>query len=177
MCIDAEPARRVHEIITEIDLPASAARVWVVLTDFASYRRWNPAIRSIDGVLAEGGRLRVNLRREVLQHRSPGALHALRGLAFRSWLALNGMSISVLVTKLLPERELRWVGRLPVPKMFEGEHFFRITDKPDGGVRFTQGERYAGLLEPAFRQAVDAINRDSMNAVNRALKGHLEAAG
>ena len=45
-----------HEIVTEIDLPASAARVWAVLTDFASYRKWNPVIESIDGSPSQGGR-------------------------------------------------------------------------------------------------------------------------
>jgi hypothetical protein len=38
-----------------------------------------------------------------------------------------------------------------------------------------QGERYAGLLEPAFREAMEAINRVGMNAVNHALKRHVEA--
>lgn len=165
---------RMHEVVTEIDLRASAARVWSVLTDLASYGAWNPTIQSVDGVLAEGRRLRLNLRREALRQPSHGPVRALKSFVVRTWWALNGMSISVLVTKLVPDRELRWVGALPVAKLFEGEHFFRITERRDGGVHFTQGERYAGLLEPAFREAMEAINRDAMNAVNRALKGHLE---
>lgn len=165
-----------HEIVTHIDLPESAARVWAALTDFASYRAWNPVIESIDGAPAEGGRLRLSLRNGALHHPPNGAVHGLKGLAIRTWCALNGMRMTVLVTKLLPERELRWLGTLPVPKMFEGEHYFRITEKSDGGVRFTQGERYAGLLEPAFREVVESINREAMNEVNRALRGHLQAA-
>lgn len=42
-------------------------------------------------------------------------------------------------------------------------------------MRLIQGERYTGLLEPAFREAMDAINRASMNAVNCALKRCVEA--
>jgi hypothetical protein len=166
-----------HEIVTEIDLPTSAARVWAALTDFASYRKWNPVIEAIDGSPAEGAQLRMKLRGEALRQPSGGAAGALKSLAFRTWCALNGMRIAVRVTKILPERELRWVGTLPVPKLFQGEHFFQVTERRDGGVRFTQGEHYAGLLEPAFRDVMEAVNRHAMNAVNQALKDYLEASG
>ena len=104
-----------YDIVTEIDLQTSAARVWAALTDFASYRAWNPVIESIDGSPTEGAQLRVKLRQEALRQPAAGALGALKGLAFRGWCALNGMRLSVQVTKLLPERELRWVGSLPLP--------------------------------------------------------------
>ena len=45
-----------YNIVTEIDLQTSAARVWAALTDFASYRAWNPVIESIDGSPTEGAR-------------------------------------------------------------------------------------------------------------------------
>jgi hypothetical protein len=164
-----------HEIITEIDLAASAARVWAALTDFASYRKWNPVIESIDGSPSQGERLRLKLRPEVFRELSPGPVGTLELFAFRTWCMWNHMRIAVRVTKLLPERELRWAGGLTVPNMFEAEHFFLAAERRDGGVRFTQGERYAGLLEPAFREAMEVFNRHSMKAVNQALKRHLEA--
>jgi len=165
-----------HEIVTEIDLPASPARVWAALTDFASYRKWNPVIESIDGSLSQGGRLRLKLRPEAFRRLSRGPAGALEMFAFRTWCMLNGMRIAVQVTKLLPERELRWAGRLTIPKVLEAEHFFLASERRDGGVRFTQGERYAGLLEPAFREAMEAFNRHGMKAVNQALKRHLETS-
>jgi hypothetical protein len=164
-----------HEIITEIDLHTSATRAWAALIDFPAYPGWNPVIASIDGAPALGSRLRLNLRPEVLEPPQQ-PVRALRALAFRAWCGLNGMRLVVRVTKLLPQRELRWVGALPVPGMFRGEHFFRISEKRDGGVRFTQGEVYAGLLEPAFREVMEAVNRHAMNAVNQALKTHLEVS-
>jgi hypothetical protein len=164
-----------HEIVTEIDLPASAARVWAALTDFASYRKWNPVIESIDGRPSQGERLRLKLRPDAFRQLSVGPTGALELFAFRAWCMLNRMRIAVRVTKFLPERELRWAGSLTVPNMLEAEHFFLLTERRDGGVRFTQGERYAGLLEPAFREAMNAFNLHSMKAVNQALKRHLEA--
>lgn len=164
-----------HEIVTEIDLPASAARVWAALTDFASYRKWNPIIESIDGSPSQGGQLRLKLRPEAFGRLSLGPAGALEMFAFRTWCMLNGMRIAVRVTKLLPERELRWAGGFTIPKLLEAEHFFLATERRDGGVRFTQVERYAGLLEPAFREAMEAFNRHGMTAVNQALKRYLEA--
>lgn len=165
-----------YDIVTHVDLHASVARVWAALTDFAAYRAWNPVIESIEGAPIEGSRLRVSLRSGALRQPSSGPLHALKSFAFRSWFALHGMRFVVRVTKLLPERELRWQGALPVPKMFQGEHYFQVIEQPDGGARFTQGERYAGLLEPAFRDVMEAVNRRAMTAVNQALKSYLAAS-
>src|SRR5512145_1077348 len=166
-----------HEIITQIDLHARAARVWAALTDFSSYRAWNPAIRSIEGTLAEGMCLRLNLRRETLRAPWHGPVRALKALAFRAWCAMNDMRITVRVTKVRPGREMRWMGTLSVPNMFTGEHYFRLVENRDGEVRLIQGERYTGFLEPAFREALDVINRASMNAVNSALKRCVESPG
>lgn len=164
-----------HEIVTAIDIHASAPRVWAALTDFPAYRAWNPVLVSVDGSLTEGARLRANLRPEVLRHAARGPVAALMGFAFRTWCALNAMRVAVRVTKLVPERELRWVGTLPVPGMFEAEHYFLIAERGNGTVHFTQGEWYAGLLEPVFRGVIEAINRDGYNAMNLALKRHVEA--
>ena len=45
----------VHEIVTEIDIHASAPQVWAALTDFSAYRKWNPVIVSVDGSLVARG--------------------------------------------------------------------------------------------------------------------------
>ena len=47
------------ELYSEIEIAASAERVWRLLTDFASYPRWNPFIRSIGGRPIPGERLEV----------------------------------------------------------------------------------------------------------------------
>ncbi len=166
-----------YDIVTHIDLRASVSRVWAALIDFAAYRAWNPVIESIEGAASEGASLRLQLRPAALRRPSNGPVQALKSFAFRSWCALNGMRLAVRVTKLLPERELRWVGALPVARMFQGEHYFQVDELRDGGVRFTQGEHYAGLLEPAFRDVMEAVNRHAMTAVNHALKDYVEASG
>ena len=166
-----------YDIVTHIDLHASVSRVWAVLTNFASYRAWNPVIESIEGAASEGARLQLRLRPAALRRPANGPAQALKSFAFRSWCALNGMRFAVRVTKLLPERELRWLGALPVARMFQGEHYFQLSALRDGGVRFTQGEHYAGLLEPAFRDVMEAVNRYAMTTVNQALKDYVETSG
>lgn len=164
-----------HEIVTEIDIQATGPQVWAALTDFSAYRTWNPVIASVAGSLAEGAQLRADLRPEALRHSSNGLFGAFKSFAFRAWCALNAMRIAVRVTKLRPGHELRWVGALPLPGMFEGEHYFLIAERGNGTVHFTQGERYAGLLEPAFREVMEAVNRCGYDAMNLALKHHVEA--
>jgi hypothetical protein len=50
------------ELHSEIEIDASAERVWDILTDFASYPQWNPFIRRIGGELEVGERLEVRLQ-------------------------------------------------------------------------------------------------------------------
>jgi uncharacterized protein YndB with AHSA1/START domain len=49
------------ELHSQIEINASAERVWRLLTDFASYPQWNPFIRRISGELTTGERLEVRL--------------------------------------------------------------------------------------------------------------------
>ena len=48
-----------HYLHTEIEIEASAERVWSILADFASYPQWNPFIRSVVGVPQKGTRLQI----------------------------------------------------------------------------------------------------------------------
>ncbi|VVB87011.1 Polyketide cyclase / dehydrase and lipid transport [uncultured archaeon] len=45
------------ELRTEIEIQASADRVWQILTDFASFPEWNPFIRRAKGETVKGARI------------------------------------------------------------------------------------------------------------------------
>ena len=51
-----------HQILSEIEIGATASRVWSILTDFAAYPSWNPFIRSISGDVEAGRRLAVSIQ-------------------------------------------------------------------------------------------------------------------
>ncbi len=92
------------EIRTEIDIEASSGRVWNSLTDFPAFPQWNPFIRRISGEPKVGTKLEVFMQ-------SSGT----RGMTFRPT-----------VMKVERDRELRWLGHLAVPGLFDGEHIFEI---------------------------------------------------
>jgi hypothetical protein len=142
------------QLHTEIEIDASAKRVWELLTDFASYPEWNPFIRSIGGQPAPGERLRARLE-------PPGG---------------QAMTFKPKVLTAEPDRELRWLGHLLVPGLFDGEHSFTIQPLEDDRVRFVQREAFRGLLVPLFVGSLESNTRRGFEEMNRALKGRAEAA-
>jgi len=142
-----------HHLATQIEIDAPAERVWSVLIDFASYPRWNPFIRSIEGTLEAGQSLKVFIQ-------PPGA----RGMHFRPT-----------VLAVQPNRELRWKGKLLLPGLFDGEHYFKLETKPGGGgLIFHQGEIFSGILVPLFRRSLDGATKQGFVAMNEALKREAE---
>jgi hypothetical protein len=142
------------QLRTEIEIDAPAKRVWELLTDFASYPEWNPFIRSISGQPAPGERLQARIE-------PPGG---------------RGMTFKPRVLNAEPERELRWVGHLLVPGLFDGEHSFTIEPLQENRVRFVQREAFKGLLVPLFARSLETNTLRGFEGMNRALKERAEAA-
>lgn len=140
------------EIRTEIEIHASPALVWRVLTDFPAHSQWNPFVKSIEGELAVGRRLNVWIA-------PPGS----KGMQFRPTLLA-----------VQPERELRWLGRLGVPGLFDGEHRFLIEPLEADRVRFVHSERFSGILVWLMKSSLDSGTRASFEAMNQALKVRVE---
>ena len=136
-------------INTEIEIHASAERVWGPLTDFAHFPQWNPFIRRISGEARAGARLEAFLQ-------PPGA---------------RGMTFHPVVLKAEQNRELRWIGRLWMPKLFDGEHSFILTPRGADRVHFVQQETFTGILVPLFVHTLAATERgfDEMNHVLKVL--------
>ncbi len=109
----------------EIEINAPAEQVWLLLTDFPTFPRWNPFIREASGDLRPGAKLTIRLR------------IGKRLVTFRPT-----------VTKVEPGRELRWLARLPLPRLFDVERSFAIEPHGEGRVRFIQHEDCTGLLTP-----------------------------
>ena len=143
----------VKELHSEIQIDAPAERVWKLLTDFDSYPQWNPFIRNIIGQPAPGDRLEVRLA-------PPGG----RAMTFRP---------KVLTAE--PQRELRWLGHLLAPGLFDGEHSFSIQALDENRIRFVQRETSKGLLVPLFARSLETNTQRGFEEMNRALKERAEA--
>ncbi len=142
------------ELRSQIEIQASAERVWQILTDFASFSQWNPFIRRASGNVGVGERLEVCIQ-------PSGA----RGRTFRPT-----------VVKAEPNRELRWLGRLLIPGIFDGEHIFSIEPLGTNRLRFVQREIFTGLLVPLFTRQLDTNVRRGFEEMNHALKVRAEQA-
>lgn len=130
----------------EVDIPATPAAVWQVLTDTDRYDEWNPFLTRLSGRLAVGERLTVTIR--------PGR----RSMTFRpTVLAVEDGSL------------VRWRGRAGVRGVFDGEHELRVLAGADGGARFVQREVFSGLLVPLMGGVLDDTET-GFAAMNAALR-------
>lgn len=78
------------------------------------------------------------------------------------------------VLKVEDQQELRWLGRLMFPGLFDGEHYFALTTIGSGNTRFTQGERFSGILVGMFISSMAVATKAGFNAMNQALKTRTE---
>lgn len=140
------------ELRSEIEIDAPADKVWRTLTDFPSFPGWNPFIRRAEGELTAGSRLEVSIQPS----------------------GTKGMTFRPTVLSVEPNRELRWLGRLLIPGLFDGEHIFEIEPAGMDRVRFTQREVFRGLFVPLLARSLDRDTRRGFEEMNRALKVRAE---
>ena len=84
------------------------------------------------------------------------------------------MTFKPKVLRVEPARELRWLGTLPVPGLFNGEHIFRIEPAGDGRACFHHGEHFTGLLIPFMGGTLTKTER-GYRLMNEALKRRVES--
>jgi hypothetical protein len=142
-----------RELRREIEIDAPPDRVWAVVTDFAAYPEWNPFIRRISGELHEGAKLEVRIA-------PPGA---------------RAMTFKPTIRAVEANRELRWLGRLFVPGVFDGEHSLRIEPLDGARCRFHQSERFTGLLVGLAKGTLTKTEA-GFEQMNTALKARAEQA-
>ena len=141
------------ELRTQIEIQASHQRVWDTLTDFESYPLWNPFIQAIRGKLEVGEMLEVHITPPQGQK-----------MVFRPT-----------ITHIEPGRSYSWLGKLLLPRVFDGEHIFEL-DQDDDRVTLVHRERFSGLLVGMLWKSVDTNVRAGFEEMNGALKTRCESA-
>jgi hypothetical protein len=139
----------VKEVRTEIEINAGPEKVWKILFDFEKYEQWNPFINRISGQAKQGSRIEIHIETPAGKKRR----------------------YEPVITKIDPERELRWVGKSWV---LNGEHIFTIEQLEQGRVRFVQREVFDGLLTGFFGKSLDADIKQGLEKMNAALKERVE---
>lgn len=140
------------ELNTNIEIDAPANTVWEALIDFSRYSQWNPFIRSIRGEAKQGGQLEVFIQ-------PPGG---------------SGMTFRPVILEMQAGRELRWIGRLLLPGIFDGEHQFQLEPLGENRTRLIHRETFSGLLVPLLWGDLDTKTRQGFEEMNHALKRLVE---
>lgn len=139
------------ELRSEVEIRASSATIWQVLTDFPGHQRWNPFWAKIEGQVEPGSRIVLSI--------TPPSSDSMR------------LRRRVLVCE--PGVELRWTGRYGWGWLLRSEQYFRLTDSGEGRTRLAVGENLRG-------PGVTGNSRTTLNIVrgqalmNQALKRHIE---
>ena len=72
-------------------------------------------------------------------------------------------------------RELRWLGHLYVPGLFDGEHSFVVEDLGEDRSRLTQSETFTGVLVGPIVRLIGEGTEANFRGVNEALKDRAES--
>lgn len=139
-------------IETAVIIEASSEKVWNKLMDFESYSLWNPFIVQLNGVAIKGSNLEAHLKLENQKKQI----------------------FKPKIIALVEQREFRWLGRLFVPGIFDGEHYFLLEPQEFGRVKLTHGEKFTGLLAGLLHKLIGAATKRGFEAMNQALKQSIE---
>ncbi|MBB3701269.1 SRPBCC family protein [Flammeovirga yaeyamensis] len=129
------------EIKTEILIHSTPEKVWSILTDFDKYPEWNPFIKYIQGEVKEGNQIKVKIEPEDEK----------------------GMKFQSKVLSFQKNRELKWIGRLLFPGIFDGEHQFLLIDNGNNTTTLKHNEKFKGILKGLLNLEKTKKGFESMN--------------
>lgn len=140
--------KKTIETTTEIN--ASAAQIWEILIDTKNYESWNPFLCPVVGTFEKGKRIKVTLNPPESGK-----------FTFKP----------VVLNAEFPE--VRWLGKLLVTGIFDGEHYLKLEEISPGKTVFTQGEAFSGVLVGLMSGTFEKTQR-GFEMMNAALKKRAE---
>ena len=106
-------------------IATSPDKIWALLTNAASFPQWNSTVTSIEGVIAEGQRLKLTVP------------------------AAPSRTFKPTVSRVEAGRSMVWSdGMAP---MFKGVRTFTLTPNADGTTEFAMKEEFAGIMLPMIK--------------------------
>jgi hypothetical protein len=145
---------KAKEIYTEIDIDASAEKVWDVLADFKEYPKWNPFIINVSGKFEKGAILSMTLK--IPHHKE--------------------IEFQPQITKVDNKSEFRMVGKKSLGGMglIEGEHVFRLKKSGNSKTSFYQIEFFKGFFLAMIWGKISYDTQVAFERMNEALKKRCE---
>ena len=142
------------ELYTEIEIQATADRVWQHLTDLDDFHLWNPFITSVQGTIGLGEKVQIHV--QLPQGKN-----------------LNSQTTIVQVE---PKHKLSWRGQLIIPGLLDIVHSFTIDPIDENSVRFSQRKNFSGLIVPLLAKALNTKVIHGFELMDRALKVRAESS-
>jgi uncharacterized protein YndB with AHSA1/START domain len=106
---------------TTIEINASAARVWAVLTDLPAWPKWNTTVPKVEGTIAPGNKVTVYTT------------------------ASPGRAFPVKVAELTAPSVMVWTGGMPLG-LFVGRRTYTLTENAAGKTTFRMTEAFTGPM-------------------------------
>ena len=132
----------------EVNIRATVANIWTLLTDAKGFPRWNSTVTGIEGEIREGERLRVH---------APGTKR----------------TFTPVVSDVVRGERMTWTGGFA--PVFKGVRTFTLRPRSDGSTDFAMAERFSGLMVPLvkgslpdFGPVFERYAADLKNAAERA---------
>jgi len=138
-------------IKTEIVINAPADKVWNILTNLSGYSDWNPFIVESHGAIQTKSRIRNVMK--------------------------NGdktITFKPVIQRVEPPFYFDWVGRLFVPGIFDGHHYFQIEPITDNQVKLIHGEHFSGILAGPILKKIGSETAQNFIRMNQALREEAE---
>jgi hypothetical protein len=139
-------------IETSINIKASPAKIWEVFSNFNLYPAWNPFIISVKHQPVNADRLEI-----IIQ------IGTKKPQIFKPKILKNEEN-----------KEFKWKGKLLIPGLFDGEHYFTLEKISETETKFTQGEKFSGILLRPIMKMIQKDTIEGFQKMNQALKERVE---
>lgn len=139
------------ELCTEIEIQAAPETVWQVISELDKYPEWNPFIHHAIGKAKVGEKVDITFKTGSKE-----------------------MTLHCIVTRVEPNRELRWKYHVGLNALFSGEHSFVIEPIDADHVRFIDREVFDGWLVPLQAKDIDTNSKHGFEVMDQALKERAE---
>lgn len=123
-------SRTKFEVRHEITLDAPVERVWKMIIDFEHYSQWNTQLSYLGGKVVLNEKLHLKLAVE-------GA---------------TPYEFKPIVSQWKERQVFGWIAITGLPRVFDGEHFFELTDLKNGKTLLINREEYRGILSLVMQQ-------------------------
>jgi hypothetical protein len=111
----------------EVNIRASAEKLWRLLTDASYFPHWNSTVTRIDGQIREGERIRIH---------APG----------------TDRTFTPMISNVVPNRRMCWIGG--TAPIFKGVRTFELKPRSDGSTDFAMREHFSGLMLPVAKRSM-----------------------